>query len=181
MTASLAVFEKEHAAQEKYIYFICSVASALLAYLGKDYKVSLPWTTHDTLTMATLGSLLLSFLFGISRILCYNYSLGENKEMLIKQEEVGNCVEALLNRIQNEQKIQTEGKGQGLALSINKKTGKPVSAEELNKAIEEANAKSAKHFKLMTRWYNISTVCFVICHVFLVAGLGLMLWAKLVT
>jgi hypothetical protein len=32
MSASLLLFDKEHTAREKYIYFICGVASALVAY-----------------------------------------------------------------------------------------------------------------------------------------------------
>jgi hypothetical protein len=37
MSASLTIFEKEHAAREKYIYFICGLAGVLFAYVGKDY------------------------------------------------------------------------------------------------------------------------------------------------
>lgn len=173
MSASLSVFEREHESREKYIYFICGVASALLAYLGKDYKPSHPWTTHDTLTVSTLGCLLMVFVFGTGRILCYTHGLSANKEKLVAQEETANFVEKLARRLENEQK--------GVALSINKLTGRFVTKEEIQKNIDATSALYTKHEKRERKWFNVSTVLFVICHIFLVGAFALMMWAKLVS
>lgn len=100
----------------QYIYFICGVAGALVAYLGKDYTPSHPWTIIDKLNISTLICLIVSFLFGVGRILCYIQGISINKDVLVAQEEIGNFVNALTYRLENKDK--------GVPISINKKNGK---------------------------------------------------------
>jgi hypothetical protein len=171
MSASLSLFEKEHTAREKYIYFICGVSSALVAYIGKDYTPNHPWTIQDKLNVSTLICLIVSFLFGIGRILCYVQGISINKDVLVAQEEIGNFVNALTYRLENRDK--------GVPISINKKNGKPYSTEEIQARIVELTASSEMDSARMKRWFNISQILFVICHVFLIIGFGLMICAKL--
>jgi hypothetical protein len=170
LTASLSLFDKEHAAREKYIYFICGVSSALVAYLGKDYKPNHPWTVHDTLMVATLGSLLLSFLFGIGRMLSYIKAISLNKDMLVAREETGNFVDAFTKWLDDEKK--------GAPIMINKKTGERFTKEQIEEEKKQSFALAEKYSVQMKRWFRASAVLYVICHVFLVAGFVLMMWAK---
>jgi hypothetical protein len=127
MSASLSLFDKEHAAREKYIYFICGVASALVAYIGKDFTPNCPWTIYDKFTISTLVCFTVAFLFGIGRILSYIQGISINKDVLTAQEETGNFVNALTYRLEN--------KDNGMPISINKKNGKPYSTEEIQARI----------------------------------------------
>ncbi len=171
MSASLSLFDKEHAAREKYIYFVCGVASALVAYIGKDYTPSHPWTDYDKFTISTLVCLIVAFLFGIGRILTYIQGISINKDVLAAQEETGNFVNALTYRLENKDK--------GMLISINKKNGKPYSTEEIQARIAELTALSETDSARMNRWFNFSQVLFVICHAFLILGFVLMICAKL--
>ncbi|MGA9452103.1 MAG: hypothetical protein WBW41_12260 [Verrucomicrobiia bacterium] len=171
MSASLSLFDKEHTAREKYIYFICGVASALVAYLGKDYTPSHPWTIHDKLNISTLICLVVSFLFGVGRILCYIQGISINKDVLVAQEEIGNFVNALTYRLENKDK--------GVPISINKKNGKPYSTEEIQARIVELTASSETDSTRMKKRFKFSQILFVICHVFLILGFILMICAKL--
>jgi hypothetical protein len=171
MSASLSLFDKEHAAREKYIYFICGVAGALVAYIGKDYTPSHPWTINDKLNISTLICLTVSFLFGVGRILCYIQGISINKDVLVAQEEIGNFVNALTFRLENKDK--------GVPISINRKNGKPYTAEEIQAHIVELTVSSETDSARMKSWFNVSQTLFVICHAFLVFGFILMIWAKI--
>src|ERR1700722_18797475 len=62
---SFELFSKEHAASEKFDYFICSIAGALFAYIGQTYA---PHTFDCWYYYLMPGALLLltvSFLFGL--------------------------------------------------------------------------------------------------------------------
>lgn len=172
MSASLSLFEKEHAAREKYIYFICGVAGALLAYLGKDFTPSHPWTVHDKLLISTLGSLVLAFLFGIGNILAYIKGISLNKDVLTAQEEIGNFVNAIT--------FQLENKNKGVPLSINKKDGKCQTIEEMQAHIAQLTPTIEKDTARMKGWFRFSQVLFVFCHIFLILGFILMVCSKLV-
>ena len=171
MTASLSLFDKEHAAREKYIYFICGVTSALVAYLGKDYKPNHPWTIHDTLMLSTLSSLLLSFLFGIGRILFYIKAISINTVTLRAREETQRFVEGLTKR------QETEDKG-GVVTTRNTLTGEVITKEGMEAMVRQSSALAEKYSAQMKRWFRASAVLLVICHVFLIAGFALMMWAK---
>jgi len=171
MSASLSLFEKEHNAREKYIYFICGVAGALIAYLGKDYKPNHPWTTHDTLTISTLGSLILAFGFGIGNILSYIQGISENKDLLVAFEEMGNFVESK-NFLRANMFV---------GVSTNKKDGKDYTLEEVEAHITTINKKSEKIKIEMDRWFALSKVTFKICHFFLFAGFILLVCSKIVS
>ena len=171
MSASLSLFDKEHASRERYVYFICGVSSALVAYIGKDYNPSHPWTVHDKLNISTLVCLIVSFFFGIGRILSYTQGISVNKDVLVAQEEIGNFVDALTYQLANKDK--------GLPISINKKNGKPYSTEEIQARIGELSTSSDKNSVRMKKWFNFSQVLFVVCHLFLILGFILMIWAKL--
>lgn len=171
MSASLSLFEKEHAAREKYIYFICGVAGALVAYLGKDYTPSHPWTVHDSFLISTLGSLMLAFLFGIGNILAYIRGISINKDVLTAQEENGNFVNAITYRLENKDK--------GVPISINKKDGKQYTTEEIQAHIAQLAAAIEKDTARMKRWFCFSQVLFAVCHVFLILGFILMVCSKL--
>jgi hypothetical protein len=68
MSASLTMFEKEHEGRIKYSYFICSISSALVAYIGKDYFPESPINLHDKLTLWALASLTLCFGFALLQL-----------------------------------------------------------------------------------------------------------------
>jgi hypothetical protein len=57
MLASLTIFEKEHEAREKYTYFVCGLAGALFAYIGKDYFPDHPLNYSAVFTIGALISL----------------------------------------------------------------------------------------------------------------------------
>lgn len=61
---SFDLFSKEHAASEKFDYFICSVAGALFAYIAQNYQPHKLDSWYHCLMPAALLSLTLSFLFG---------------------------------------------------------------------------------------------------------------------
>jgi hypothetical protein len=148
MSASLSLYDKEQAAREKYIYFLCGVAGPLFAYLGKDYKPSHPRTTQDTLAVSTLSCFVALFLFGTERIIFYIQGIGTNIEALTAREETGNCVDALTTRMQKAQK--------GVLISINNETGKAFTTEEIQAAIEESAATAEKHLARIKKWLSLN-------------------------
>jgi len=144
----------------------------MVAYLGKDYRPSHPWTTQDTLTISTLICLIVAFLFGVGRILCYTHGISINKDVLVAEEEIGNFVDRMICHIENE--------GKARVISINKKNGKPYTIEEIQARIAELNPIKDRDSARMKKWFSCSTVLLVICHIFLIIGFILMVCAKLV-
>lgn len=135
MSASLSLFDKEHTSREKYVYFICGVSSALIAYIGKDYRPNNPWTAHDTLTISTLCCLLFSFGLGLLRILFYIEGMSYNRDVLVAEEETAIINQSLTFHLSN--------LANGIPISIGTKTITYYKKEDLEnrrkELIETAN------------------------------------------
>jgi hypothetical protein len=172
MSSSLTVFEHEHKAREKYIYFICGVAGALVAYIGKDYKPNNPWTIYDTLTMWTLACLTLSFVLGLGRILTYIQGMSINRDVLVKEGEL-----ASLN---SSRAFHLEHQGKGIPVTVSSKRQTPLSTAEIEIAIDKLNSMKAEYSIRMKRWHKWSTFFLVVCQIFLVAGFILLLCSKFI-
>jgi len=171
MDASLSLFDKEHASKEKYIYFLCSVASVLLAYIGKDYKPNHPLALHDELTLWCLGCLTGSFVLGLGRIICYNHGLTLNKEYVTAAEGIKNVNQSLLHHKEKE----SEGKVRPITMGEGQEIPKDRLENEMKKLILEKQTK----FKRMMKWYKASTFFVVLCHILLIAGFVLLLFSKI--
>ena len=168
MSASLTVFEKEYESREKYIYFICGVAGASFAYIGKDYFPVHPLDWPAKLTIGSLFSLMVCFAFGMARIQVYIHGLSINRDVLVAEDE--------LTRM-NDSWIKHE---QGAAnMTLSNKTGKTFNVSDLEDEINTLRAKKDKDFKRMENWFKWATILFVICHVFLAFGFILLICAKL--
>ena len=119
---SFELFSKEHAASEKFDYFMCSVAGALFAYIGQNY------TPHKLdgwpyyLTPAALLCLTLSFAFGLW-IICLSKKVTRmNKEVLL--------------RIEENVAIQ-EGLNKGWSSLTDLKTAQTITREQANALIKQ--------------------------------------------
>lgn len=171
MSASLSLFDKEHAAREKYIYFICGVTGALIAYIGKDYRPSNPWTNHDTLTVSVLSCLVLSFGFGLLRILFYIHGMSHNRDVLVAEEELAIINNSLTFHMQNLDK--------GVPISIGTKNPKYYKKEDLEnrrkELIQSANEKRPK----MEFWHTWSTGFLWVANALLFVGFVLLVLSKL--
>ena len=159
MSTSISVFEKEHAAREKYIYFVCGLAAALVAYIGKDYFPVRPIDFVGKLTISAMASLTLCLAFGMTHIQCFIKGTSINKDVLVAGEEINNCVNSLLKRKTGQSNF-----------TLNLKTGQEHTTEELEAIVEQLKAKSDVDFKRITKWYWWSTVWFIVCHCFLALG-----------
>ena len=168
MSASLTVFEKEHAMTEKYIYFLCGLAGALVAYIGKDYHVVHPVDLSNKLTLLAMATLTLSLMFGMAHIQVFINATSKNKDVLVTDEEIRNYIMALVER--------KAGKAN---YSINAKTGKEYTSEDMEKEIDIFKAKREAAFRKMTRRYKCSTVLSIVCQSFLIIGFFLIIWSKL--
>lgn len=166
--ASHLLFDKEHTSREKYIYFICGVAGALVAYIGKDFKPSHPLSNHDLLMLWCLGCLVGSFIFGIARILAHIEGLNYNRESVFAEEEITEFNRALANHIQNP----------GMA-SLSTKVGGALNQAEIEGIIKFLRGKVTKDTKSMNRYHSLATFLFVVCHIALIAGFVLLLLSKI--
>jgi hypothetical protein len=171
MSVSLSIYEKEHAARERYVYFICGVSGALLAYIGKDYRPDASWTRHDTLVIVTLASLLVSFLFGLLRILFYVEGMSTNRDIIVIEEEVENITNVLIQH-KTQQSV-------GHVIALDKHTGKQQTMQDLQDRITALNTKKQPLVPKMNRWHDWSTIFLVICHFFLIAGMSFLVLSKM--
>jgi hypothetical protein len=170
MSASLIMFEKEYAAREKYGYFICTVASALVAYLGKDFFPEHPFDARENLTVWSLSSLTASFGFGLAFLIFCIKAISLNKDLLVGSEEVANFYNTVTLR-ETKQSNYTR----------NLKTGRLYkSTEELLKLAHKKRVANIFTFRKMRKWYWWSEVWFIIAHVFLVLGFCLLIAAKFI-
>ena len=169
MSASITIYEKEHASREKYIYFVCGLAGVLFAYIGKDYFPTHPQDLRDKLTIGAMASLALSLAFGMAHIQFNIKGISLNKDVLVVVEEIGNCVITVGQR-----------KAGQANRSINTKTGKEHTTEEIEATIERLKALNAIQETKMKRWFLGATVLFIICHCFLVSGFILLICSKLI-
>jgi hypothetical protein len=167
MSASLSVFEKEHAAREKYIYFVCGLAGALVAYIVKDYFPVRPIDFIGELTMSAMISLTLCLAFGMVHIQFFIKGTSINKDVLVADEELKNFVNTLVAR-----------KAGQCNLSVNTKTGKEYTTEEIEASIVNLKASRDIDFNRMTKWFWWSTVWFIVCHIFLVFGFFFLIYSK---
>ena len=170
MDASLSLFELEHTGKEKYGYFICGLAGALIAYIGKDFKPSYPLTTHDLLTISTLGCLIVSFIFGLGYILCWLKGVEKNKNYLFATEQTGEFVDT---KNRNQTALMTGNR------SVQMKNGNSYTIFEIEKEIADFKVTSQKNRERMVKWYRASKILFIICHLFLIAGFVLLLLSKI--
>jgi hypothetical protein len=171
MDVSLSLFEKEHASKEKYIYFLCSVSSVLLAYIGKDYKPNHPFTLHDGLTLWCLGCLTGSFILGLGRINCYNHGLNLNREYATAVEGIRSVNQSILHHRVKE--------GQEKSRPITMGEGQEIPKAQLENEMTKLILQKDTKFKRMKGWYNASTVFIVLCHILLIAGFTLLLLSKI--
>jgi hypothetical protein len=170
MSASLALFEKEHAAREKYIYFVCGLAGVLFAYIGKDYFPVRPFDCAAILTIGAMISLTLCLVLGMARIQSYIEGLSINRVGLGNEEELKNIRDSLV--------MWKAGQAN---YTVSKKTGKEYrTIEELEEDIKLLQTSVNKDYNRMKKWFNWATYLFIACHFFLVVGFILLICAKLV-
>jgi hypothetical protein len=93
---SFELFSKEHAATEKFDYFMCSIAGALFAYIGQTYTPHVFCSWYFFLMPAALISLTISFLFGLWLIYDTRKITKINKECVSLDEENAH-IRSLLN------------------------------------------------------------------------------------
>jgi hypothetical protein len=169
MSASLTIFEKEHAAREKYIYFVCGLAGALFAYIGKDYFPVHPLDLVAKLNIWAMVCLMLCLVSGMARIQVYIEGLSINRDELVAEEELKNLRECWVKHKSGESNF-----------TMAHKTGKKYTTiEELQKDIEALQkAKDATH-KRMEKWFRWATGLLIICNCFLAFGFLLIVFAKL--
>lgn len=169
MIASLSLFEKEHAAREKYVYFVCGLAGALFAYIGKDYYPEHPIKIIAVLTISALISLTLCVAFGMARIQVYTHGLSINRDVLVAEEKLENIRGC---------KVKQMAKESNYAMDY--KTGKEyTSIEELDKDINILQETRDKDFIRMEKWFKGATCLLFICNIFLALGFILLICAKL--
>jgi hypothetical protein len=173
MSASLSLFDKEHASRERYIYFLCSVSGALVAYIGKDFKPNHPFSNHDILTLWCLGCLTGSFLFGLCRILLYIHGMGFNREVVFCDEEIANLNKSLAYHLENADK--------GVPASFSNKISGPVTIEDIRLRIVLLSEKRKKETVTMNSTHYFSTFFLVICQLSLLAGFVLLLLSKILS
>jgi hypothetical protein len=167
METSHLLFDKEHQSREKYIYFICGVAGALVAYIGKDFKPSFPLSKHDELTLWCLGCLTVSFIFGIGRMLAYIEKLKYNKESVFAEEEISKFNGALIQHTQNPGMV-----------SLTTKVKEPLNKSDIEGILKYLREKVKKENKSMSRFHRLGKLLFVVCHICLIAGFVLLLLSK---
>ena len=178
MSASLSVFEKEHSAREKYIYFICGLASALVAYIGKDYFPAHPFTWAEYLTLAALLLFFACFVSGCVYIIIFIKVTNLNRDALVIEEEIANIYRNLVLLDADEMLNQPRN------IFRNLQTGKKYSL--INKQELEDDVDKLKQKKDETRARMKVFDCkidswFIAAHCCLGLGFILMIIAKLIT
>jgi hypothetical protein len=170
MAASMTIYEKEYASRETYVYFICGVASALFAYMGKDYYPVHPLDLPGKYTIASMISLVVSFVFGMARIQVFLKGSTISRKMMNTQDEI--------TVLSNAWKDITENRA---TMAFNTITGKKfVSAEGIDKELNQKREKWAKRLKQLKKWQKWAKICLGVCHVFLVLGFIFLIISKVV-
>jgi hypothetical protein len=167
MSASLAVFEKEHAMTEKFIYFVCGLAGALVAYIGKDFHAVHPFDLSNKLTLLAMAALTLSLVLGMVHIQVFIDATSKNKDVLVKDEEIKNLITALVER-----------KAGKASYSVNDKTAKEFTFEEMERELATFQLDRGISFTKMLNRYKCSRVLSIACQCFLIIGFLLLIWSK---
>jgi hypothetical protein len=92
---SFELFSREHAAGEKFDYFICSIAGALFAYIGQSYTPHRFDSWYYLLIPLALLSLTISLLFGLLLIKISKEITRLNKEYISCVEEIDSSKHSL--------------------------------------------------------------------------------------
>ena len=156
--------------REKYIYFLCGLAGALFAYIGKDYHPVHPIDLSNKLTLLAMASLTLSLAFGMAHIRVFIHFTSINKHALRNDEEVANHITALANC--------KAGKAN---LTINNQTRKEYTIDELENGINARTTKRDILIGKMDTWHKWAMCLIIVSHCFLVIGFLLLIVSKLVT
>jgi hypothetical protein len=106
---SFELFSKEHAATQKFDYFICSVAGALFAYIGQTYTPQRLESIPQWFIPAALLCLALCLLFGLIVIHQSNAVTKYNKESL-QAYEIHTSIESKFESSPQSQQFRYEGK-----------------------------------------------------------------------
>jgi hypothetical protein len=162
MSASINLFDKEHAAREKYVYFVVGLAGALFAYLGKDYTPPHELTIVSLLTMSALTSLTLCIVFGLTRIQVYIHGLSINRDVLLAEEEISDFNKSLIMHYKGEANVAFSNKTQTL-----------LTTTDIEAARALHHTKKTKDFVKMKRWFKCATIT-----LFLVLGFVLIIASK---
>jgi hypothetical protein len=168
MSASLNLFDKEHASREKYVYFVCSLAGALFAYIGKDYFPEHPINCVGVLTIAALISFVLCIAFGMARIQVYTHMLGINRDVLVFEEEIA--------KLQNSWIAHEKGEAY---LTLSNKLYENLKQVRIEELVNERAIKKETEFARMKTWEKWATGLLIISNGFLALGFILLLWAKI--
>ncbi|HEV2695679.1 MAG TPA: hypothetical protein VG347_22500 [Verrucomicrobiae bacterium] len=94
---SFELFSKEHAATEKFDYYICSVAGALFAYIGQAYSPHIFDSWYYFLMPLALLVLTLCFCIGLWTIHLSKHITTLNREVLARMEENMDIMKCLEN------------------------------------------------------------------------------------
>ncbi len=163
-----AVFDKEQTARDKYIYFVCGLAGALVAYMGKDYFPVHPMGTKEWLTVLSLISLTFCLAFGMAHMRCVITTLNHNKMVMLNKWDLKVCNTSIFKRKTGEANF-----------SRDMTTGKEPTVEEIEAEIIKHQGLMADNQRKMNKWERWSLLTFVTCHVFLVLGFLMLIASKL--
>jgi hypothetical protein len=169
MSESLNIFDKEHASREKYIYFVCGLAGALFAYIGKDYFPVHPIDCIGILTISALISFIVCIAFGMARIQVYTHGMSINRDVIVEETNLRNLRVCRLKFLSKE-----------ITLSEDNKTGKTYSTiEEYDADIKAKQTIRDKTHIRMEKWFKWATWLLIISNGFLALGFILLISAKL--
>jgi hypothetical protein len=166
----LTVFEKETAAREKYIYFVCGVAGALFAYIGKDFSPVHPLTCVAILTISAMAALALSLAIGMAHIQCFIQALSKNKDILVNKDDLKKCNMSIFKYKTGEANYTRD-----------LMTGEEPTIEVTEERIKALTAIMAQNQQKMHKWVRGALISFTVCHVFLMLGFLLLILSKFVT
>lgn len=134
------IYEKEHSSEEKYDYFICTVAGGLFAYVGQNYA---PHKLEDFSSILTpIALFFLTVCFGLG-ILAIRYSLKtttKNKDFILELSKSEEMTEVLKNHFEAKNETKKEG------IIYDKSSGKIVPLSEHIES-RDRSAKNAKIYR----------------------------------
>jgi hypothetical protein len=165
----IKVFEQETSARNKYVYFVCGLAAALFAYIGKDYFPTHPIDLIGYLTISSLACLAISLALGMLHIIVFIQALSANKDVHVANQNLKKCNNSIFMRKTGQANYTRD-----------LTTGCELTMEELEAELKKLTPILERENKKMKKWMRWALVTFVACHVFLGLGFILLILAKLI-
>ncbi len=167
MSSASTIHERGHAATQKYDYFVCGLAMAMFAYIGKDFYVVHPINLYEKFTISALACYALSVCSGLLGIYSFNIATRLNERVLVCGESARNCLSVILRH-----------KADDSVPIMNDATGKESSIKVVKAKFKKFRTQQKQFRKEMRGSFVFSTVCNLFCHLFLFCGFILIIWSK---